>query len=30
MEDDSSWHGAAPDDEQLVKAIAEIEEGGVV
>ena len=30
MENDSSWHGAAPDDEQLVKAIAEIEEGGVV
>lgn len=30
MEDDSSWHGAAPDEEQMVKAISEIEEGGVV
>ena len=24
MEDDSVWHGSAPDDEQMVKAIAEI------
>lgn len=24
------WHGSAPDDEQMVKAIAEIKEGGVV
>ena len=30
MEDDSKWHGAAPSDEELVKAISEIEEGGVV
>ena len=30
MEDDSAWHGAAPDDEQLVKAIVEIRERGVV
>ena len=30
MEDDSVWHGSAPDDEQMVKAIAEIKEGGVV
>ena len=30
MEDNSAWHGAAPDDEQLVKAIVEIRERGVV
>ena len=30
MEDDCAWHGAPPDDEQMVKAIAEIQEGGVV
>ena len=30
MEDDCAWHGAPPDDEQMVKAIAEIKEGGVV
>ena len=30
MEADSVWHGSAPDDEQMVKAIAEIKEGGVV
>ena len=30
MEDDSAWHGSAPDDEQMVKAIAEIDVGGVV
>ena len=30
MEDDCAWHGAAPDEEQMVKAIAEIGEGGVV
>ena len=30
MEDDSKWHGAAPSDEELVKAITEIKEGGVV
>ena len=30
MEDDSVWHGSAPDDEQMVIAIAEIKEGGVV
>lgn len=29
MEDDCVWHGTPPDDEQLVKAIAEIKEGGV-
>ena len=30
MEDDSKWHGAPPSDEELVRAIAEIKEGGVV
>ena len=30
MEDESKWHGAAPSDEELVKAISEIQEGGVV
>ncbi len=30
MEDNAAWHGAAPDDEQLVKAIVEIQERGVV
>ena len=30
MEDDCAWHGSAPDDEQMVKAIVEIKEGGVV
>lgn len=30
MEDESKWHGAAPSDEELVKAIGEIQEGGVV
>lgn len=29
MEDESKWHGAAPSDEELVKAISEIREGGV-
>ena len=29
MEDDSVWHGSAPDDEQMVKAIAEIKEGAL-
>ena len=30
MEDESKWHGVAPSDEELVKAIGEIQEGGVV
>ena len=30
MEDDPKWHGAAPSDEELVQAIIEIKEGGVV
>ena len=30
MEDDSKWHGAPPSDEELVRAITEIKEGGVV
>ena len=30
MEDDSKWHGAPPSDEEMVRAIAEIKEGGVV
>ena len=30
MEDNAAWHGAAPDDEQLVMAIVEIQERGVV
>ena len=30
MEDDSAWHGAAPDEEQMVRAIVEIKAGGVV
>ena len=30
MEDNSKWHGAPPSDEEMVQAIAEIKEGGVV
>ena len=30
MEDESKWHGSAPSDEEMVKAISEIQEGGVV
>jgi len=30
MEDNSKWHGSPPTDEELVKAITEIKEGGVV
>ena len=30
MEDEAKWHGAPPSDEELVRAIAEIKEGGVV
>ena len=30
MEDDCRWHGAAPGDEELVKAITEIDEGGIL
>ena len=30
MEDESKWHGSAPSDEEMVKAISEIKEGGVV
>ena len=30
MEDDCLWHGAAPSDEELVQAISEIKDGGVV
>lgn len=30
MEDDPKWHGAAPTDEELVAAICQIQEGGVV
>ena len=30
MEDESRWHGAAPDDGELLKAIGEIQKGGVV
>jgi len=30
MEDQPKWHGAAPTDEELVEAIAQIKEGGVV
>ncbi len=30
MEDDSKWHGSPPSDEEMVKAISEIKEGGVV
>ena len=30
MEDNPKWHGAAPSDEELVQAIVEIKEGGVV
>ena len=30
MEDNPKWHGAAPSEEELLKAICEIEEGGVV
>ena len=30
MEDDARWHGAPPSDEELIQAIHEIKEGGVV
>ncbi len=30
MEDNSKWHGTAPSEEQLVEAISEIKESGVV
>jgi len=30
MEDQPKWHGAAPTEEELVQAIAQIKEGGVV
>ena len=30
MEDDCKWHGNSPSDEELVQAILEIGEGGVV
>lgn len=30
MEDDCKWHGAAPDDEEMVKALCEINEGGIL
>lgn len=30
MEDDAKWHGTPPSDEELVAAIAQIKEGGVV
>ena len=30
MEDESKWHGSAPDDEEMVKAIRDIQEGGVI
>jgi len=30
MEDDAKWHGAAPSEEELLQAIVEIKEGGVV
>ena len=30
MEDESKWHGAAPSDEELIKAISEINMGGVL
>ena len=30
MEDQPKWHGAAPTEEELVEAIAQIKEGGVV
>ena len=30
MEDDPKWHGAAPTDEELIQAITQIKEGGVV
>ncbi|MBE6973144.1 MAG: transketolase [Ruminococcaceae bacterium] len=30
MEDQPKWHGAAPTDEELIEAIAQIKEGGVV
>lgn len=29
MEDDCLWHGAAPDEQQLVEAISQIKEGGI-
>ena len=30
MEDDSKWHGAAPNDDEMIKSICEIKKGGVV
>jgi len=30
MEDEAKWHGSPPSDEELIRAIAEIQEGGVV
>lgn len=30
MEDESKWHGAAPSEEELLQAIAQIRKGGVV
>lgn len=30
MEDDSAWHGKAPDEAQMVEALAQISKGGVV
>nr|WP_283243642.1 transketolase [Feifania hominis] len=30
MEDDAGWHGRPPDDEEMVRAIADIETGGAV
>ena len=30
MEDDPKWHGAAPSDQELVEAICQIKEGGIV
>ena len=30
MEDDCKWHGSAPSDEEMVQAIAEIKEGGIL
>ena len=30
MEDQPKWHGGAPDEDELVRAIAEIKEGGAV
>lgn len=30
MEDQAKWHGGCPSEEELVEAIAQIKEGGVV